>query len=134
MTEVPVVIANDLTEEQEKALRLADNKTSELAEWDFNLLDKELAELDIDMSQFGFINEDIGADGFGEDFSISDQETPLTRTITLSLNEEQYDIAMRVIDYVEENGLIMHDFGNHNKKSNALFEGVYQWAEQKKLL
>ena len=134
LKEVPVIIADDLTDEQVKALRLADNKVGEIAEWDFNMLDKELAELDIDMSQFHFDNIDINADGFGEEFEISDQETPLTRTITLSLNEEQYAIAMAVIDYVESNDLIEHDFGNYNKKSNALFEGVYQWAEQKKLL
>ena len=55
MKEVPVVVAENLTEEQVKAYRLDDNKTSELAEWDFSARDKELAELsDFDMSQFGF--------------------------------------------------------------------------------
>lgn len=55
--EVPCIVADDLTPEQIKAFRLADNKTSEFAEWDFELLEKELAELtafDIDMSAFGF--------------------------------------------------------------------------------
>ena len=54
ITEVPCVRADDLTEEQIKALRLADNKTNE-SEWDFDLLGGELDDiLDIDMSQFGF--------------------------------------------------------------------------------
>lgn len=52
--EVPVVVADDLTPEQVKAYRLADNKTAELAEWDFSKLEEELAELDFDMSEFGF--------------------------------------------------------------------------------
>ena len=52
---VPCIVADDLTDEQIKAFRLADNKTAELAEWDFSKLEAELAELaDIDMSQFGF--------------------------------------------------------------------------------
>lgn len=52
---VPVVVADDLTEDQVKAYRLADNKTGELAEWDFSALEEELAELsDFDMQQFGF--------------------------------------------------------------------------------
>lgn len=52
---VPCVRADDLTDEQVKAFRLADNKTSELAEWDFTKLEQELAELDNwDMSAFGF--------------------------------------------------------------------------------
>lgn len=51
---VPIVVA-DLSEEQAKAYRLADNKTGELADWDMGLLDDELAEIaDIDMSDFGF--------------------------------------------------------------------------------
>ena len=57
---VPCVIADDLTDEQIKAYRLADNKVSELAEWDIDLLGEELDEIfDIDMSDFGFdLSED----------------------------------------------------------------------------
>ena len=52
---VPVIVADDLSEEQVKALRLADNKTAELADWDFSRLEEELAELEgFDMSLFGF--------------------------------------------------------------------------------
>lgn len=52
---VPVVRADDLTDEQIKALRLADNKTNE-SEWDFATLETELNELaeEFDMSDFGF--------------------------------------------------------------------------------
>ena len=55
LDKVPCVIADDLTEEQIKAYRLADNKVSELAEWDIDLLGEELDGIfDIDMSDFGF--------------------------------------------------------------------------------
>ena len=50
---VPVVYA-DLPEDKVKAYRLADNKTGELAEWDMELLDLELGDIDLDMSAFGF--------------------------------------------------------------------------------
>lgn len=61
---VPCLIADDLTPEQVKAYRLADNKTAELAEWDFSALEIELAELsemelDFDMSDFGFIDSEF---------------------------------------------------------------------------
>lgn len=63
MNTVPCIIADDLTEEQIKAFRLADNKTAEFSEWDFNLMDEELADIaDIDMSQFGFNLEEIPDD------------------------------------------------------------------------
>lgn len=52
---VPCVVADDLTEEQIRAYRLADNKVGEKAEWDLALLDTELAEIEtIDMSLLGF--------------------------------------------------------------------------------
>lgn len=55
MEEVPTIIADDLTDEQVKAFRIADNKTAELAEWDYEILMAELDLLeDIDMEQFGF--------------------------------------------------------------------------------
>lgn len=53
--DVPCVIAYDLSEEQIKAYRLADNKTGELSAWDFDLLEQELEELnELNMSDFGF--------------------------------------------------------------------------------
>lgn len=52
---VPIVRADDLTEAQVKALRLADNKTNE-SEWDLDLLDDELLSLKdvLNMEDFGF--------------------------------------------------------------------------------
>lgn len=70
---VPVVVASNLSDEQVKAYRLADNKTGELAEWDFKLLDTELQDiLDIDMSDFGFEldifeDEEVKEDDFDEE-------------------------------------------------------------------
>lgn len=57
LEKVPCIVADDLTPEQIKAFRVADNKTAELAEWDMDKLETELAELanlDFDMEQFGF--------------------------------------------------------------------------------
>ena len=72
---VPCIVADDLTPEQIKAFRLADNKTGELASWDFEKLEAELAALEsIDMSAFGFVmNDDIDIDEF---FTEADEEKP----------------------------------------------------------
>lgn len=69
---VPCVIADDLTAEQVKAFRLADNKTAELAEWDLPALEKELDELskmnlDFNMADFGFLSSDIDVDDIIQD-------------------------------------------------------------------
>ena len=53
---IPCIVCSDLTPEQIKTFRLVDNKTAEIADWDMDLLNKELADiLDFDMSLFGFI-------------------------------------------------------------------------------
>ncbi|HAP4931523.1 TPA: ParB N-terminal domain-containing protein [Enterococcus faecalis] len=62
LKEVPTIIADDLTPEQIKAFRLADNKVGEIATWDEELLNAELdelADLDFDMTEFGFDLPDI---------------------------------------------------------------------------
>ena len=53
--DIPCIVADDLTPEQIKAFRLADNKVAEKAEWDFVLLDEEINEIvDLNMGDFGF--------------------------------------------------------------------------------
>lgn len=78
METVPCIVASDLTEEQIRAFRLADNKTNELAEWDFSALQMELSEiLDIDMTDFGFIEPtdlDINDEDFYKNEKLKEKE------------------------------------------------------------
>ncbi|MBL7215954.1 MAG: ParB N-terminal domain-containing protein [Phycisphaerae bacterium] len=60
LTKVPVHVAKDLTPEQIKAYRIADNKTSDLSDWDYDILPIELSEL----QDAGF---DLGLLAFDED-------------------------------------------------------------------
>ena len=62
LTEVPVVVADHLTPEQVQAYRIADNKTGEIAEWDYALLPMELKDLqnaDFDLSVLGFDTDEL---------------------------------------------------------------------------
>ena len=82
LKEIPCIIADDLTEEQIKAFRLADNKVGELAEWDFDLLSDELdGILDIDMSEFGFDLDIPGEERevVEDDFDATPPEEPVAR-------------------------------------------------------
>ena len=79
LKEVPCIVADDLTEEQIKAYRLADNKVAELAEWDFDLLGEELSDiLDIDMCDFGFeaLEDEEEAEVVEDDFEVELPEEP----------------------------------------------------------
>ena len=68
LASVPCIRADDLTPEQIRAFRLADNKVGELADWDEDLLSLELGELselpDFDPGEFGFSLPDDGSDWF----------------------------------------------------------------------
>lgn len=52
-TEVPCIRLDNLTDEQRRAYTLAHNKVAE-SEYDWDLIDLELQDLNIDMSEFGF--------------------------------------------------------------------------------
>lgn len=76
---VPVIVADDLTEEQIKAFRLADNKVSEIATWDFDKLELELSDIDFDMEMFGFeddFSEDDEEEVVEDDYEVELSETP----------------------------------------------------------
>ena len=72
LKQVPTIKADDLSEEQIKAFRIADNKVSEFSSWDEDKLSLELSDLDIDMSQFGIleVNEVEGMD----DIEVKEEE------------------------------------------------------------
>ena len=75
LKEVPCIIAGDLTPEQIKAFRIADNKVTEKSSWDLDLLKEEFDDLlDFDMTDFGFgefevtmLESDITPDGYDDD-------------------------------------------------------------------
>lgn len=83
---VPCIIADDLTEEQVKAFRLADNKVSELAGWDYDLLGDELDGIfNIDMLDFGFSDSDFDSE---ED---PGKEDPPNEPTIYQYNLDDYD-------------------------------------------
>ena len=93
---VPCIVADDLTEEQIKAFRLADNKTGEFAKWDFEKLEEELAALELNMSVFGFENKDKEA-GDTERDDLSDNVPEVYEVIIECADEfEQEEIFDRL--------------------------------------
>ena len=82
--ETDVVVADDLTEEQVKAYRIADNSTNDLATWDYDLLMPEIEGLSYDMADFG-MNLTRTEDGI--DFSNLEQYKDQEHT-------EEYDASL----------------------------------------
>lgn len=91
LSKVPCILADDLTEEQIRAFRLADNKVAEFSQWDEDKLMQELESLgEIDMSLYGF--------EFPED---EEDENAEDDTYTDKTNIPQYDITGDVPDLSE---------------------------------
>ena len=82
MTEVPCIKVEDLSEDEVRAFRLADNKVAEMSTWNWDKLEQELGAidmslLDFDMSDFGFDSDkhdQADYDDFWEEGSAGSKE------------------------------------------------------------
>ena len=124
LKEVPVIVADDLSEAQVKAFRIADNKTSEYATWD-----KELLRVELDMlEEMNFNLEDVNidySDFSGMDIDLDDIELPeeleLERTeqgntilknlkfgsYNITLSDEEFKmLTILVENYIEKTGVL----------------------------
>lgn len=86
LDKVPCLVADDLSDEQVRAFRLADNKTAEFSEWDEELLLNELTGIfNIDMTMLGFdLSAEAAAtepheDNFDIDKALEDITKPVTQ-------------------------------------------------------
>lgn len=119
METVPCIKADDLSDEQIKAFRLADNKVGEISEWDTELLDLECADLfadsNIDLELFGFLNDENSDEPDDDEYApINDEGYSGTQQmenklhcgkITTLLTADEYnDFLDRYNKYVDEAG------------------------------
>lgn len=126
---VPCIIADDLSADEIREYALIDNKASELAEWDTELLEQELAELD--MSDWETLNwqtgEGISPDEYSTAFSLPNGEKGEICQMTFTLHEKQAEAIREALKAVM--GDVTETFGNQNSNGNALYEVVRQWEK-----
>lgn len=123
---VPCIVADDLTDEQIKAFRLADNKVSEVALWDFDKLNMELAEIEIDMTDFGF-SEPLEF----EELDLPDEAPEDTRGYNI-----MYEIAFNNEQEQEDWYKFLRELKtiyNKDTISERILEAVKEWRNFKKL-
>lgn len=109
---VPCVVADDLTDEQVKAFRIADNKTAEKASWDLDALKTEMEELEeidgIDMRDFGFgdfeisaLTEDMDAEGYDnelmDEFSLHSEEMLKKQRVIITYETEEEEAFLKTL-------------------------------------
>lgn len=98
LQEVDVLRVTGMTEEQKRKYRLLANKTGEKTGWDFELLDWELEELDLEGYDFGFETEEI--DEPDEDR----KEAKYTDNISVVIDCESEEQAEQIYNQLKEEG------------------------------
>lgn len=83
LKEIPCIVASNLTDEQANAYRIVDNKTSELSEWDFDLLNEEI----LNLPEFNF--EEFGFEFFDEEEAHQEQKDAFQKRVRNIVNLEK---------------------------------------------
>lgn len=128
LEKVPCIVADDLDEVKQKAFILADNKTGELAEWDFEKLEQELAELDE-------LDFDMSAFGFDDNFNFSEEKDGGSEKD----NDEGYKIVYEIVFNDEQEQAEWYEFltalKNYYPECETISErilcAVREWKDEK---
>ena len=132
LKELPVLLADDWTEEQKAQFLIKDNVG--FGEWNWD----ELQE-DWDMQQLNDWGLDSGGvdmntDELSEEFSLPDGDKAPFQQMTFTLADEQAEQIKNAIDEIKhtEEYKYAETMGNENSNGNALYLIIMQWAEQRK--
>lgn len=127
--EIEVIRLSHLNEQQKKAYSLIHNKLTMNTDFDYNILDSELAYInEIDMSVFGF-ELSISDEDFDTEFSLTDDEKPSREQITFVLQREQLKFLENAMDKVKNEMTEIYE--EASDKGNALYAIVKEWATLK---
>lgn len=111
LKEVPCIIADDLTDKQIQAFRIAENKTNDLASWNDDLLGEELKDVlqDIDMTEFGFgdfeismLTDDMEPEGYDDEliqqYAENSENFLKMKRVIINYNDEQEDYLKKMLN------------------------------------
>lgn len=132
LKELPVVLADDWTEEQKAQFLIKDNVG--FGEWNWGELQsdwdvQQLEDWGLDLPGF-----DLNSDNLGTDFNLPDGDKAPFQQMTFTLADEQADQIKIAIDEIKETEEYKYaeTMGNENSNGNALYLIIMQWAERRK--
>ena len=129
LKEVPIIIADKLTPEQEKEFIIKDNVSG--GEWDWGMLANEWNSEDLDDWGVDVGGFDLDADKLGEDFTLPDGDKAPFQQMTFTLADEQAEQIKNAISDIKETEEYKYaeTMGNENSNGNALYLIVMQWIQ-----
>jgi ParB-like chromosome segregation protein Spo0J len=132
LKEVPIIIADNLTEEQQREFLIKDNVSG--GEWDWEVLANEWDSEELEAWGLDLVGFDVDSDDLGTDFSLPEGDKAPFQQMTFTLADEQAEQIKNAIADIKktEEYKYAETMGNENSNGNALYLIVMQWAEQKK--
>jgi hypothetical protein len=132
LKELPVILADDWTEEQKAEFLIKDNVGFGEWNWDELQSDWDVEKLDnwgLDLPGF-----DLSPNDLGENFSLPDGDKAPFQQMTFTLADEQAAIIKNAIDDIKgtDDYKYAETMGNENSNGNALYLIVASWAGQRK--
>ena len=130
--EVPIIVADNLTEEQQREFLIKDNVSG--GEWDWELLANEWDSEELTEWGLEVVGFDVSSDEYGENFSLKEGDKEPFQQMTFTLADEQaIQIQNAIADIKLTNEYkYAETMGNENSNGNALYLIIMQWAEQRK--
>lgn len=130
LKEVPVILADDLSEEQQRQFIIKDNVG--FGEWDWgdlanNWNSDDLEEWGLDIPGFDNVND------LGEDFTLPDGDKSPFQQMTFTLADEQAYVIKNAIDEMKRTDEFKYaeTFGNENSNGNALYMLISNMTNQR---
>jgi hypothetical protein len=131
LKEVPVIFADDLTEDEQKQFIIKDNVG--FGEWDWDMIANEWDA--IELQEWGFdIPGFDNVEDLGEEFTLPEGDKAPFQQMTFTLADEQAEQIQNAIADIKQTQEYKYaeTMGNENSNGNALYLIIMQWAGQKK--
>jgi len=130
--EIPIILADEWTEEQRAQFLIKDNVG--FGEWDWNALANEWDAEKLEAWGLELPGFKVDTGELGTEFSLPDGDKAPFQQMTFTLADEQAEqIKMAIADIKLTNEYKYSEtFGNENSNGNALYLIIMQWAEQRK--
>lgn len=135
LKEVSIIIADQLTADQQAEFIIKDNVG--FGDWDWDALanewnDELLTDWGVDLPVYD--SPEIDQDDFGTDFSLADGDKAPFQQMTFTLADMQAEFIKNEISEIKQTTEyeFCENFGNENSNGNALYLIVKQWEELRK--
>jgi hypothetical protein len=132
LKELPVILADDWTEEQKAEFLIKDNVG--FGEWNWDELQSDWDVVQLDNWGLDLPGFDLSPNDLGENFSLPDGDKAPFQQMTFTLADEQAAIIKNAIDDIKgtDDYKYAETMGNENSNGNALYLIVVSWAGQRK--